>query len=118
MFEFAKTPMTDLDHDLVAAHAASGQPRYSNTLYLAGGGFIRRWSDDEQVARLQLESDRADPNLAWAIAFDHHAVWTLDVAFPPHSKTAEELKAECDEALDRMFDRWLAEGAAGSEGGH
>ena len=117
MFEFAKTSFDAVDHALITAHVASGQPRYSNTLYLAGGGFIRRWTDDAAVARAQLDTDRTDPNLAWAIVFDHASVWTVDVAFPPHAKTAEALKAECDAALDEMFDRWLAEDIAATEGG-
>lgn len=117
MFEFAKTTFDAVDHELIAAHVATGQPRYSNTLYLLGGGVIRRWTDDEASARAQLETDRRDPNLSWAIAFDNLTVWALDVAFPPQSKTPEQLRAECDEALDAMFDRWLAEDPERMEGG-
>ncbi|WP_343699644.1 hypothetical protein [Caulobacter sp.] len=106
MFEFTKTTFDHIDDDLIAQHLASGMPRYSNTLHLSGGGFIRRWTDDEAEARTQLQADRADPKLSWAIAFDHMTVWALDVAFPANSKSAEQLQAECDEALDAMFERW------------
>ncbi len=117
MFELAKTTFDAVDHELIAAHVATGQPRYSNTLYLLGGGVIRRWTDDEATARNQLEADRRDPNLSWAIAFDNLTVWALDVAFPPYGKTAEQLKAECDEALEAMFDRWQTDEQARTEGG-
>ncbi|MCA0359015.1 MULTISPECIES: hypothetical protein [unclassified Caulobacter] len=108
MFEFTKTTFDHIDDDLIAQHLASGMPRYSNTLYLLGGGFIRRWTDDEAAARTQLQADRTDPNLSWAIAFDHMTVWAVDVAFAPNSKSAEQLRAECDEALDAMFERWVS----------
>ncbi|KQV54686.1 hypothetical protein [Caulobacter sp. Root342] len=101
---------TEISHDvreIIADHIASGQPRYSNTFYFPGG-FIRRWTDDEAVAKAQLEIDAADPNLKWTIAFDHMTVRDLGVVFPPHGKTAEQLKAECDEALDQMWARWEA----------
>lgn len=108
MFEFTKTTFDHIDHDLIAQHLASGMPRYSNTLHLIGGGFIRRWTDDEAAAHAQLQADRADPNLSWAIAFDHMTVWTVDVAFPSNSKSAEQLQAECDAALEAMFDGWAS----------
>lgn len=108
MFEFTKTTFDHIDEDLIAQHLASGMPRYSNTLHLVGGGFIRRWTDDEARARTQLLTDQTDPNLSWAIAFDHMAVWALDVVFAPNSKSAEQLQAECDAALDTMFDRWAS----------
>ncbi|WP_163233897.1 hypothetical protein [Caulobacter rhizosphaerae] len=38
MFEFTTTRFDDVDRELIAAHIASGKPRYSNTLYLNGGG--------------------------------------------------------------------------------
>lgn len=117
MFEFNNTRFDRIDRELIAEHVASGQPRYSNTLYRIGGGFIRRWADDAATARAQLESDRVDPNLSWAIVFDHLTVSALDVAFPPHGKRPEQLRAECDEALEQMWDRWDAEARASGGGG-
>ncbi|WP_454718754.1 hypothetical protein [Caulobacter segnis] len=117
MFEFANTAFDAVEAQLIVAHVASGQPRYSNTLYLLGGGVVRRWTEDETTARTQLEADRRDPNLSWAIAFDNLSLAAVDLAFPPHGKTPEQLKAECDEALEAMFDRWQAEDLAQGEGG-
>lgn len=117
MFEFAKTSFDAVEEQLILAHVANGQPRYSNTLYLVGGGVVRRWTEDETKAWIQLEADRRDPNLSWTIAFDNLNLQALDVAFAPHGKTAEQLKADCDEALEAMFDRWQAEDLAQGEGG-
>uniref|UniRef100_B0T9A9 Uncharacterized protein n=1 Tax=Caulobacter sp. (strain K31) TaxID=366602 RepID=B0T9A9_CAUSK len=98
-----------IDRDLIAAHIASGQPRYSNTLYLRGGGFIRHWSDDRDEVLARHARSVSDAKLSWTITFDHLAVQDLAVDFPPHDKTAAQLKAECDQALDEMMDRWLAD---------
>lgn len=101
-----------IDRQLIEDHLASGQPRYSNTLYLLGGGFVRRWTDDHDAAMARHATDIADPRMRWAITFDHLGIDTLAVDFPPHGKTAEQLKAECDAALDEMMDRWMANQAA------
>ncbi|GGL35831.1 hypothetical protein GCM10010983_36050 [Caulobacter rhizosphaerae] len=39
------------------------------------------------------------------------------MAFPPHRKTAEQLRAECDAALEAVFDRWAVGEAEQGEGG-
>lgn len=101
-----------IDRQLIEDHLASGQPQYSNTLYLLGGGFIRRWTNERDAAMAQHGADIANPRMRWAITFDHLGIDTLAVDFPPHGKTAKQLKAECDAALDEMMDRWMANEAA------
>lgn len=98
---------TSSNHDLAAAHLASGQPRYSIFLRLAGGGFIRRWSNDRDEALAHHANAVADPNMDSVITFDHLDIDSLAVYFAPHGKSAAQLKAESDEAIDRMIDRYL-----------
>lgn len=98
-----------IDHDLIEAHRASGQPRYSVTLYLARGGFIRRWTNDRDEALAEHGAVTKNPDMRWAITFDHLGLDSIAVDFPPDGKTAEQLRAECDAALDAMMERWEAE---------
>ena len=98
-----------IDRELIEAHVASGQPRYSVTLYLARGGFIRRWINDREEALAEHGVVTRSPDMRWAITFDHLGLDAIAVDFPPGSKTAEQLKAECDAALDAMLERWEAE---------
>lgn len=106
-----------INQDLAAAHKASGMPRYSIYLALQGGGFVRRWTDDRSEALAYHADAVADPKMGSVITFDHLDVDNLAVDFAPHRKSAAELKAECDEALDRMWDRWLADEIASGGGG-
>lgn len=103
----SSTELDLIDRQRIEAHIASARPRYSTTLYLAGGGFIRRWSPDRAEALAQHASDRDDERRLSVITFDHLTEADIAVDFPPHGKTAEQLKAQCDEALDQMFERWL-----------
>ncbi|AZS19210.1 hypothetical protein [Caulobacter sp. FWC26] len=104
------SPHFDLiDRELIEAHIASGQPRYSVTLHLARGGFIRRWSNDRDEALAEHGAAIKSPDLGWAVTFDHLGLDSIAVDFPPDGKTAEQLRAECDAALDAMLDRWAAQ---------
>ncbi|PVM88608.1 F-actin-capping protein subunit alpha [Caulobacter endophyticus] len=105
----SKTSFNLVERELIEAHIASGQPRYSSTFYLLGGGYIRSWSDDREAVLARHAADRDDPRLSWVITFDHLAVTSIAVDFPPEAKTADQLRAECDEALEQMFERWEAE---------
>ena len=103
------TPFDLIDREMIEAHRASGQPRYSVTLYLARGGFIRRWTNDRDEALVGHGMAAKTPDMRWAITFDHLGLDAIAVDFPPDGKTAQQLKAECDAALDAMLDRWDAE---------
>lgn len=95
-----------LDQQLIATHKASGKPRYSNTLYLAGGGTICRWTDDRGEALSRREVAMDTPDVEAIITFDH---WgeepeIFDARTPALSRA--EAMAELDEAIDRMIARW------------
>lgn len=93
----------------IAAHKASGEPRYSVHLALVGGGFIRRWTDDRQEALAMHAAAVEDPQMNLVVTFDHWRDHDELVAARPTKKTAEELSRDLDEAIDRMIDRWALE---------
>ncbi len=87
------------------------------TYALFGDGREERfWTDDRSAALARYEAHVADPEAQWMIVFDYQAC--LDIAMfdrpaldehgRPIRKTNAELKRECDEALDRMMDQYLA----------
>ena len=50
---------------------------------------------------------------AWLLAKGHRVtLFEASDRLGLHRKTAEQLKAECDAALDEMMDRWMANQAA------
>jgi hypothetical protein len=102
-----------LDRDLAEGHIASGQPRYSCYLRLTTGGFIRRWSDRRSQALAMHAAAVATPDMDCVITFDHIAIDHLGVDFRPTGKSGEQLRIECDEALERMYHRWAAEEGLG-----
>lgn len=107
-----------LDQDRNGARTAGGQPRYSSTVYRRGGSFIRRWTDDLAEAMAAHDDGKADPDLDWVITFDHVAEEDLAYDVAPHGKSRAQLKAECDEALDQMWERWMTAECAAEGGGH
>ncbi len=98
-----------LDRDLAEGHIASGQPRYSCYLRLTTGAFIRRWSDRRSEALAMHAAAVAAGDMACVITFDHIAIDHVAVDFRPTDKSAEQLRIECDEALERMYQRCIAE---------
>jgi hypothetical protein len=95
-----------INAELIAAHVASGQPRYSITLHLAGGGLIRRWTSDQDAALIEHGLAKAAAGMERVVTFDHLEIDSLAVDTVAHGKTAQQLRAECDAALDAMIDRW------------
>lgn len=105
----SSTQYDRIERQLIEAHLASGQPRYSTVLKLADGAVIRRWTgdQDEALARHAIAADAE--GMTSVVTFDHLSLHTVAADFPAHGKTAQQLKAECDAALDAMLDRWLSE---------
>lgn len=104
----SSTHFDPIDCQLIEAHIASGQPRYSIVLKLAGGAFIRSWADDrdEAVTRHSIAVDATD--MISVMTFDHLSLEMVAEHVRPHGKTADQLRGECDDLIDRMFERWLA----------
>lgn len=106
-----------LDQDQIIHRKTPGQRRYSSTLHRRGGGLIRRWTDDLAEAMAAHDQGRQDAELDWIITFDHLAEEDLACDFAGGRKSAQQLTAACDEALQAMWDRWLAEECAARGGG-
>ncbi|PVM87589.1 hypothetical protein DDF62_15765 [Caulobacter radicis] len=102
------TQFDHLERQLIQAHIASGQPRYSIVLKLAGGAFIRHWASERDEAMTRHLLALAEAGMISVVTFDHLTLQTLAADFPPDGKTAEQWRIECDEAIDQMFERWLA----------
>ncbi|PZR30921.1 hypothetical protein [Caulobacter segnis] len=102
------TEFDHVDRQLIQAHIASGQPRYSIVLKLAGGAFIRSWASERDEAMTRHVMAVGEAGMISVVTFDHLSLQTLAADFPPDGKTAEQLKVECDELIDQMFERWLA----------
>lgn len=102
------TQFDAIDRQLIEAHIASGQPRYSIVLKLAGGAFIRSWASNRDEAMTRHMMAAGEAGMISVVTFDHLSLQTLAADFSPDGKTAERLKVECDDLIDRMFERWLA----------
>jgi hypothetical protein len=102
------TEFDHVDRQLIQAHIASGQPRYSIVLKLAGGAFIRRWASERDDAMARHVMAAGEVGMISVVTFDHLSLQTLAADFQPDGKTAERLKIACDAAIDQMFERWLA----------
>lgn len=105
----SSTQSDPIDRQLIEAHIASGQPRYSIMLKLVGGGYIRRWTNDHDAAVTEHAAAATEPAMVSVITFDHLGLDTVAMTFAEHGKTPQQLKAESDAGIDAMIERWLLE---------
>ncbi len=105
----SSTHLDPIERQLIKAHIDSGQPRYSIVLKLAGGGFIRSWTSDRGAALVQHAHAAAEPTMILVITFDHLDLETVATTVPPHGKTPDQLRTECDVLIDRLIGRWTQE---------
>jgi hypothetical protein len=104
----AMTEFDPIERQLIQAHIASGQPRYSIVLKLVGGAFIRNWTNDRAEALTRHAAAVEAANFVSVVTFDHLGLEALATDFPPDGRTPRQLKADCDQLIDQMIDRWLA----------
>jgi hypothetical protein len=104
----SSTSSDPIDRQRIQAHIDSGQPRYSIVLKLDGGGFVRRWADDQADALARHAIAAATPAMISVVTFDHLGLDTIAMTLPSPGQASEGVAADCDALIDAMIDRWTS----------